>query len=224
MARPEQLDPKHERFCQAISEGMNGADAYLWAGYTGNSKSAAVSANRLLKNAKIQARIAALLQLRQQIDAEATKIAIEKLAITKERVLSELAKIGFSDLRKAVRWHGALVSEEESAEGDTLVVKTTYSNNIELISSDEIDDDTAGAIAEVSQQANGGLKIKLHDKRAALVDIGKHLGLFPTQVSGKIEHDHKHDHQHRAISETSEWVAGVLRRGAGRAPKEPLPN
>jgi hypothetical protein len=31
---------------------------------------------------------------------------------------------------------------------------------------------------EVSQNANGSLRIKMHDKHAALVSIGKHLGMF----------------------------------------------
>ncbi len=34
------------------------------------------------------------------------------------------------------------------------------------------------AIAQVSRQPNGGLRVKLHDKRAALVDLGRHLGMF----------------------------------------------
>lgn len=34
------------------------------------------------------------------------------------------------------------------------------------------------ALAEVSRQPNGGLTVKLHDKRAALVDLGRHLGMF----------------------------------------------
>lgn len=46
-----------------------------------------------------------------------------------------------------------------------------------LIDSTEIDDNTAGAIAEVSQ-GKEGLKVKLHDKKGALVDIGRHLGMF----------------------------------------------
>jgi phage terminase small subunit len=43
-----------------------------------------------------------------------------------------------------------------------------------LIASGEIDNDTAGAIAEISQNSTGGIKLKL----------GKHLGMF-------VEH---HDH------------------------------
>lgn len=170
---------KHERFAQNVADGMDGGKAYIEAGYESNANAAAVSANRLLKNAKVAERVEELLQRRQQIEIRATEKAVEKLAIDKERILSELAKIGFADIRKAVKWHGHLIQEEDNPEGgEVLVIKNTYSNNVSLVSSDEIDDQTAGAIAEVSQSPTGGLKIKLHDKRAALVDMGKHLGMF----------------------------------------------
>ncbi|KPB77958.1 Terminase small subunit [Pseudomonas syringae pv. maculicola] len=50
-------------------------------------------------------------------------------------------------------------------------------HGLALIDSSEIDDSIAGAIAEVSQSRDG-LKVKLHDKKGALVDIGRHLGMF----------------------------------------------
>jgi len=37
------------------------------------------------------------------------------------------------------------------------------------------------AVAEVSQTANG-FRVKMHDKHAALVSIGKHLGMFTDVV------------------------------------------
>src|SRR5438094_8729485 len=37
------------------------------------------------------------------------------------------------------------------------------------------------AVAEVSQTSNG-FRVKMHDKHAALVSIGKHLGMFTDQV------------------------------------------
>ena len=55
-------------------------------------------------------------------------------------------------------------------------------NQVELIDSDVIDDDPAAAISEISQTDKGGLKVKFHDKRAALVDLGRHLGLFTDKV------------------------------------------
>jgi phage terminase small subunit len=176
---PVLKNAKHERFAQGIAEGMSGADAYLWAGYASNANAAAVSATRLLKDAKVKARVAELLKRREDIEVKATEKAVNKLAISKERILSELAKIGFADIRRAVKWNGLEIKEEDAPDGgDTLVIKHTYANNVLFLSSDEIDDETAGAIAEVSQTPTGGLKIKLHDKRAALVDMGKHLGLF----------------------------------------------
>jgi phage terminase small subunit len=37
------------------------------------------------------------------------------------------------------------------------------------------------AVAEVSQTASG-LRVKMHDKHAALVSLGRHLGLFRDHV------------------------------------------
>jgi phage terminase small subunit len=62
------------------------------------------------------------------------------------------------------------------------VLKHIVTNQVQLVGSEDIDDETALAISEISQNATGGLKIKLYDKRAALVDIGKHLGMFTDKV------------------------------------------
>ncbi len=60
---------------------------------------------------------------------------------------------------------------------------------MQLIASDEIDDDTTGAIAEISQNSTGGIKLKL----------GKDLGMF-------VEH---HDHTGKGgapiLTETRTW-------------------
>ncbi len=58
-----------------------------------------------------------------------------------------------------------------------------YVTSIDLTDSEELDDATAAAVAEVAQTKEG-VRIKLHDKRAALVDIGRHLGMF----TDKVEH------------------------------------
>jgi hypothetical protein len=51
-------------------------------------------------------------------------------------------------------------------------------NVLGLRNAEDLSVDVAAAIAEVSQTSNGGLRVKLHDKRAALVDLGRHLGMF----------------------------------------------
>lgn len=111
------------------------------------------------------------------------KSRAERTDITADRVLKELAKIGFADIRKAVKWQSAMITEEDNPDGgDIAVIKTVVTNTVQMVASEELDDETAAAIAEVSQNATGGVKIKLHDKRAALVDIGRHLGMFKDRV------------------------------------------
>ncbi len=172
---PVLANARRERFAQAIAEGKNALQAHEIAGYKADDGNASKLAGRPDVQARVQ---------------EITGAAAEKSGITAERVLTELAKIGFADIRKAVEWHGSLIREKDQPDGgDVLVIKEIFSNHVRLVDSDQIDEDTAAAIAEVRQSPTGGLSIKLHDKRAALVDLGKHLGMFKDHVehSGKIQ-------------------------------------
>jgi phage terminase small subunit len=172
---PALKNARHEKFAQGLSRGLTADQAYQDAGFKANRGNAAT----LKQKQSIQDRVAELLEWGQTVERKATEKAIDKLAITKERVLAELAKIGFSDIRKAVKWQGQLETEEDNPDGgDVLVVRNIVSNHVQLVSSEDLDDDTAAAIAEVSQNATGGIKIKMYDKKGALVDIGKHLGMF----------------------------------------------
>jgi phage terminase small subunit len=96
-----------------------------------------------------------------ETEAKALEIACERLAVTKERVLAELACVAFSDIRKAVMWSGT---------------------EVEVIDSGLIDEDTAAAVAEVSCR-NGSVRVRLHDKLSALVNLAKLLGLFHPSVA-----------------------------------------
>lgn len=167
-----ELTPKQRAFVQEYLIDLNATQAAIRAGYS--EKSAFVEGSRLLKNAKVGGAVETAMKLRA-----------ERTDITADMVLKELAKIGFSDIRKAIKWRSHLVEEEDNPEGgDIAVVKTIVTNLVELVGSDDLDDETAAAISEISQNQGGGIKLKLHDKRAALVDIGKHLGMFKE----KIEH------------------------------------
>ena len=53
---------------------------------------------------------------------------------------------------------------------------------VTIVDADKISDEAAAAVAEVCQTVNGALRVKLHDKHAALVSIGRHLGLFRDHV------------------------------------------
>jgi phage terminase small subunit len=166
---------KHEKFARGIAHGLGASEAYEAAGYN-PSRSAA---SRLSTNVNICKRVAELLEWGEKVERVATERAIEKLAISKERVLAELAKIGFSDIRKAIKWNGVVQTETDNpAGGDVLVIRNIVSNSVTLIDSADLDDDTAAAISQISQNATGGITLKMHDKKGALVDIGRHLGMF----------------------------------------------
>ena len=81
---------RYERFACGLAEGKPAYQAYIDAGFA--KAGAAQSASRLLKSqrAGIRERVAETLQEREQIDAEGTKLAIERTAIDKEWVIERL--------------------------------------------------------------------------------------------------------------------------------------
>jgi len=152
---------------------LNAAQAAIRAGYC-KSSAARIGAKHLRKPEVAQA-VAAAIAARAM-----------RTGVTADRVVTELARIGFADIRKIVHWRTSKVSEEEKPDGDdVLVVKTIVTNTVELIGAGDIDDDTAAAIAEISQGTNGSVKVKMHDKRAALVELGRHLGMFKDKAEAK---------------------------------------
>lgn len=165
-----ELTPKQRAFVREYLIDLNATQAAIRAGYSEDT-ARAIGAENLTKP-----------DIASAIEA-AMKSRAERTDITADRVLKELAKIGFADIRKAVKWQSAMITEEDNPDGgDIAVIKTVVTNTVQMVASDELDDETAAAIAEVSQNTTGGVKIKLHDKRAALVDIGRHLGMFKDRV------------------------------------------
>ncbi|GGD30856.1 terminase small subunit [Aureimonas glaciei] len=157
------LTPKQRRFVDAYLLDPNGTQAAIAAGYS--PKSAAVEASRLLNNAKVAAELSGR-----------RKVLEMKTGITPERVLSELAKLGFSDIRQIVQWRTSVLSMEEYDETGEPVLRTT--NEVTISDSASLSDEAAAAVLEVSQTKDGALKVKMHDKVGPLVKIGQHLGMF----------------------------------------------
>jgi phage terminase small subunit len=141
---------RHERFAQALAQGKAANEAYAQAGYRANDG----NASRLKGNERISARV-------QEIVGRAA----DRAEVSLERVLRELKAIAFSDISKAVTW-----SCEEEEDGQRVKVLP--------VPSDKLDEDTAAAISAVSQSSTGALRIKMHNKLAALVALGKYLGMF----------------------------------------------
>ena len=101
--------------------------------------------------------------------AEGQAERAQRLGITQDRVLQELALIAFANLKDVIG---------KNADGDTDIDMTGMDRN------------TAAALAEVSISTKGGktkvrtAKARLVDKISALEKLGKHLGMF----TEKIEH------------------------------------
>ena len=124
---------------------------------------------RLLGNVRVQARI-----------AEIMRAGAERAEVTVEQVVRELKKIGFSDIRDVVSWRNELVTRTEKGEdGEPVMVLMP---RVTIVDADKMSGEAAAAVAEVWQTANGALRVKMHDKHAALVSIGRYLGMFDDKV------------------------------------------
>ncbi|TRM53223.1 terminase small subunit [Achromobacter sp. LC458] len=160
------LNPKQRRFVDEFLVDLNATQAAVRAGYS--KKTAQEQGSRLLSNVMVG----------KAIEAAQAKRS-ERTEITQDMVLRELAKIGFSDIRKIVRWGKTELRATDAGDDEGEVTEAYH--GLALVSVDDIDDDTAAAISEISE-GREGLKVKLHDKKGALVDIGRHLGMFKERV------------------------------------------
>lgn len=157
------LTDRQRRFVDEYLVDLNGAAAARRAGYS--ERRAKNEAVELLDDPRIQAAVKARIEERKA-----------RIEVTQDQVIYELARLAFSDIRKAIGWRSnvlATIVDEETGQ-----THTTFTNTVELKNSDEIDDDTAAAISEISQTDKGALRIKFHDKKGALTDLGRHFGLF----------------------------------------------
>jgi phage terminase small subunit len=149
---------RHERFAQALAQGKTATEAYIFAGYKANDG----NASRMKGNERISAR-----EFGRSSGAlrSGPKLALSAL---------ELAAIGFSDISKAVTW-GPRVEVREDEHGRPVKIITSA---VSLVPTEKLDENTAAAIAAVSQSSTGALRIKMHNKLAALVALGRYLGMF----------------------------------------------
>jgi phage terminase small subunit len=151
----DSLNPKQEAFCQEYLKDLNATQAAIRAGYSADSARQIGSEN--LSKPAIEARLKQLMDERS-----------ERTRISADRVLNELAKLAFSDMRNFAKWGPGGV---HPIEGETL------------------SDEDAACVAEVSETTTkdgGSIRFKLHDKKAALELLGRHLKLFTDkqEVSG----------------------------------------
>lgn len=148
------LEKRQARFVEEYLIDLNATQAAIRAGYS--EKTAGAIGHENLKKPEIQEAIAVAMKERS-----------DRTRITADRVLQEVARLAFFDIRKAFNPDGSL--------------KPIHA----------LDDDTAAAIAglEVSEVGSGEgsvavlKKIKLSDKRASLELAGRHLQMWNDKLN-----------------------------------------
>jgi phage terminase small subunit len=171
------LTNKQEAFCQHYALNQDGARAYRVAYDADQMKSESVRVNaaKLLKHARVSLRIE---ELRKRV----VEIAADKFDITAEKVLQELATIAFANVKDYVT-----VDDEGIPMPDFKNVSRQQFAAVGEVTFEDID---TGA------RTGKRVKFKLLDKKGALVDLGKHVGLFKETV--------KHEHEHNLIANAAQ--------------------
>jgi phage terminase small subunit len=157
------LTDKQKLFADEYLIDLNATRAYK-AVYKSCKKdeTARVNGSRLLTNANIVSYIEQRMKDREK-----------RTEITQDKVLRELAKIGFANLNDYLEYKTAktVVSHDEET-GEPII---DYQQIIDVLDSKDVD---TSVIQEVSIGKDGTFKFKLYDKQKALELIGKHLGMF----------------------------------------------
>lgn len=141
------MTKKQKLFVEEYLIDLNATQAAIRAGYSPETAGSIGSEN--LKKPEIRARI-------DKAMAERSK----RTGINQDRVLQELAKIGFANIIDVVDPVTAKVLPDAKEE------------DLACIQSIKIKPNEWGIEREV----------KMYDKKAALVDIGRHLGMFKDNV------------------------------------------
>ncbi|MBY5917339.1 terminase small subunit [Rhizobium leguminosarum] len=149
------LSAKQKRFVAEYLIDLNATQAAIRAGYS--KKTATVQASRLLTNAKVQ----------EELSKQQSKVA-ERLEITKERIVDELAKIGFANMLDYMR---------AGPDGDPYLDFSGLTRDQAAALSEVTVEDFKDGRGEEARDVRR-VKFKLHDKKGALVDLAKMLGFI----------------------------------------------
>jgi phage terminase small subunit len=146
MPKSDGLTPKQQRFVEEYIVDLNATQAAIRAGYS--QKTAQEIGSENLSKPLIAEAIA-------KLRSRETKAAMDRFAVTKDRVISEMARLAFANSETFFRWN---------------------KDGVDVLSSDDLTRDDKAAVVEVSQtvtESGGTIRVKLADKRAALMDLAK---------------------------------------------------
>ena len=140
------MTPQQRLFVDEYLVDLHATQAAIRAGYS--PRTAGQIGHRLTRHPSVSAAIAVAMAQRSR-----------RTGISADRVLRELARIAFADIRDTVTWGPA---------------------GIALVDSADLDPDVAAAVAEVSETVAGQARtkrVKLADKLSALRLLAAHTGV-----------------------------------------------
>lgn len=159
MSQPKKLTAKQQAFVNEYIVDLNATQAAIRAGYSEDA-AGAIGAENLTKP-----EIAGAIQ-------ESLDLRSERTRITADRVLTEVAKLGFSNIRDIFTESGSLKNLA------SLPVEITAAiASVKVVTRKTGDEESPVEYVH---------EIKMADKRASLELLGKHLKLFAdrTEVTG----------------------------------------
>jgi phage terminase small subunit len=132
------LTPSEEQFCVGVATGLSQAEAYRRA-FTSAKKWQDKTVHEKASRLAASGKVKARIRALQDKAADANEVTIE-------RIVAEVVKVAFANQRDLMSWGP---------------------QGVRLKASDELTDDQAAAVSEVSESLSA-LKLKTHDKLGAL--------------------------------------------------------
>lgn len=178
------LTPRQQRFVDEYLIDLNATQAAIRAGYS--AKTAYSIGDETLKKPEVAAAVAAAQAARSK-----------RTEITADQVLQELARVGFTNLSDVTDWgvkevafgyddDGKKLRPEEI--GEAALVRYVDAPFVTPVNRDDLSEAARAAVSEVSL-GRDGFKIKMHDKNGALLQLGRHLGMFNDKLDVNVTGD-----------------------------------
>jgi phage terminase small subunit len=163
------LTAKQQAFVDEYLIDLNATQAAIRAGYS--VKTAEQQGYQLLQKTSVSEAIAVAMAKRSR-----------RTGISQDRILQQLAKIAFSDMKDVMEWK-TIQYPLTDFEGKPILdpdgnQETDPHLRIILKESSEVD---GAVIQEISESNKGGMithTVKLNDRMKALELLGKHLGMW----------------------------------------------
>ncbi|MBB3175483.1 phage terminase small subunit [Endobacter medicaginis] len=160
------INLRQRRFIEAYLAEPNGAKAAIAAGYAASV--ARTTACKLLKHPDIAAEIEAA----KAASVARAAVHADRIVVTKDRIIEELGRIAFGDIRRISTWGPGGLALHESV---------------------DLDADSASMVSEITESRQGRetrVAVKMHSKMQAITLLAKILGMTDKREADAADTSH----------------------------------